>query len=161
MKLFHAPAVADEFMGEIVQELRICRRGACFAEITDRDNDAFAEIFVPDAVHIDACRQWIGLAPEPIRQGEPASRRHRRRLDVRLSVRVGFWESRLYLLQRPFVIAAEEDVSGRRIGMPEFCRARDRVRTLGRPKLVEFPLLYSKLPVAVPFLAIGWVVILG
>ena len=71
--MFVAPAAANEFVGEPVEESRV--RGALTlrVEITRRRHDASTEEVVPEAIHHDPCRERVLGIHEPIRQRTPAT----------------------------------------------------------------------------------------
>src|SRR5262249_15327777 len=53
----HRPVVLDEFSGEPVEQLGMRRPRPEVAEVVRRDDDAFAKVALPDAVHEDAGRK--------------------------------------------------------------------------------------------------------
>ena len=50
------PAVADEAVGEVIEQFRMRRRLAEHAEVIDRRDDAAAEQVMPDAIDDDTRR---------------------------------------------------------------------------------------------------------
>ena len=160
MKPFHAPPVLDEVVRQIIEQFRIGRLVAGLAEVADRRDDALAEIFVPDTVHINARCERIGRAGEPVRQRETATGRRFRRLDIRLFAAERLGERRLHFVELALMIAAEEYVGRRRVGVAEFGRARERNRTLVRPEIVRLSQLRRELAIFFRLLEIFGIVIL-
>src|SRR5581483_11066475 len=73
MHRFDGPATFNEAQGEVVEQLRMCRRSALFAEIAWRRHDPLAEVEMPDAIHHHSRRQWIGRIRDPVSQFQPAA----------------------------------------------------------------------------------------
>ena len=95
MQRLGAPARADQFGGQVFEQLGMRGRRAAQPEVLGRGDEADAEVPLPDPVGLHAGHQrrrpGAGLG-EPSRQGEPAARRRGAalgRLDGQLMARVG------------------------------------------------------------------------
>ena len=66
--MLHAVAAGHEFVGQIIQQLRMRGALAHAAKIIGRGHDAAAEVILPDAVHHHARRQRILRIHDPLGQ---------------------------------------------------------------------------------------------
>src|SRR5688572_19844808 len=71
--MFHAPAGADEFRGQRIEQFRMRGWNAELPEVVWRAYEAFAEVILPDAVDHHARGERIVGAGDPARELEPSA----------------------------------------------------------------------------------------
>src|ERR1044071_2667176 len=73
MQRFETPAGADEFGGEVIEELGMSRCRARDAEVVGRRHQASAKMMLPDSIHRAPREGGMGWVKKPIREGEAAA----------------------------------------------------------------------------------------
>ena len=66
MEVFQRPVVADQFLSQKIEQLRMGRWTAVLTKVAGCVDNSGAKLELPDSIGDDACREWIAICCNPL-----------------------------------------------------------------------------------------------